>query len=169
MLRPAILRLKPCLTISCERQATGSCDWKLRPDKPPEAPDHPYRDERIQDIRQHQLLYTRRYDGGEANEQYQVGDPIEMRVHTKAFTQNGLVHIRELHSGRVYTMDREGTAVRVPQYDVRPVRRPPEPPPLLYLPASPDPLTSPDPLASLAPSSSHEEDTDEESSDRQVD
>lgn len=42
-------------------------DWKLHPDKAPETPDHPHRDERFQDIRQHQLLSIRRHDGSEAD------------------------------------------------------------------------------------------------------
>lgn len=115
-------------------------DWDLRPGEPVEAPEHAGRRQRIEYIRERQLTYTRRYDGGTAEEQYNVGDPVMIRAHPQSSKKRkihdgflpkwlGPYNIRELHEGRVYTVVRDGHAVRVPQYDVLPSRRPPLTPP----------------------------------------
>lgn len=103
-----------------------------------EAPMHEHRDERLDDIRQHLLTYQRRYAGGEAQERYDVGDQVMVRAHPQSDAKRqfhagfhprwlGPYNIRELHSGRVYTVDRDGTPVRVPAFDVKPAPRPPSP------------------------------------------
>lgn len=115
-------------------------DRDLHPEAAVEAPDHPHREERLEDIRHHQLLYQRRYTGEEVPDPHQVGDQVMIRGHLQSDGPRnrhagfhpkwlGPYNIRDLHSGRVYTVDRDGTAVRVPAFDVKPAAPPEDPAP----------------------------------------
>lgn len=83
------------------------------------------------DIYEQQLIYVRRYDSGDGPERFQEIAQVMIRnnslsnarkVRHAGFHLNwlGPYNIRNLHSGRVFTVDRRKTAVHVPAYNVKP-------------------------------------------------
>ena len=98
--------------------------------EPPQAPAHADREIRLQEIHEHQLTYARRYAGEDTPDPLEVGDQVMIRNHPQSNKEKklhggfhpkwlGPYAIRELHSGRVYTVERDGTTVRVPSFDVK--------------------------------------------------
>lgn len=104
-------------------------------ERQPKAPEHEHREEHLENIPPHVLTYHVRYDGGEVPELYEVGNQVMVGAHPQSDAKKNCdtefhlkwscpYNIRELHSGRVYTVDRRGNLVRVPTYDVKPASRP---------------------------------------------
>lgn len=104
-------------------------DWILRDNEVPEAPDHPNRKARMEEMRTNQLRYIQRYEGVEVEEPHQKGGRVMVRAHTLSDAARGIhagftpkwlgpYTIRQLHSGRAYTVDRDGELIRVSAHDV---------------------------------------------------
>lgn len=114
-------------------------EHQLLPDGEVQEMGQPAREVRLEDIRQHQLTYQQRYAGGEPQEPLQVGAHVMVRAHPQSDARKG-VHagfhprwlgpytIREVHSGRVYTVDRDGHDTRIPAYDIKPAPPPEDEP-----------------------------------------
>lgn len=120
-------------------------DGQLRdPEQPAQAPHHDNREARLDEIRQNQLRYQRRYAGDRQPARYQAGDQVMIRAHPQSKRKKqfyagfapkwlGPYTIRDLIGGHVYAVDRGGEDVRCHADNVRPVPRAPGPMP----PASP--------------------------------
>lgn len=99
----------------------------------PEAPDH---------FDRQQLTYLRRYDAGNdpPPNPYRVSDAVmiqgylqydDPRKRHPGFLPKwlGSYNIQEINSGQVYTVDRDATPIRVPEYDAKPAFSPEKPVP----------------------------------------
>lgn len=121
-------------------------EWRVIHGRGP-APEHADRPQRLEEIKQKQLRYLRRYNQAPAPPRFQEGQEVLVKNHPQSDQRQGRhkgfapkwlgpYTVRDLIDGRVYIVERGGNRVRVHADQVRPMPPPPE----LNPPSSPVPV-----------------------------